>query len=96
MNDKVKHFIAGVGIALIMLVFLIFVHVSYNWDKGIVFMAVVIVAMVKEIVYDKWLDRGTPDLYDALATIGGGWGITFLWGGVELILGIVEPLPNWM
>jgi len=96
MKDKTKHAIAGAGIALIMLIAFIFVHIPYNWDKGIVFVTITVVAMAKEIVYDKWLDRGTPDLYDALATIVGGWGITFLWGGVELILGIAEPLPNWM
>jgi len=86
MNDKVKHFIAGVGIAIIMLVFFIFVHVPYNWDKGIVFAVVAIVAIGKEVIWDKWLHRGEPDLYDALATIYGGWGTVFLWGIAELFI----------
>ena len=96
MNDKLKHAIAGIGIAVIMLAFFIFVHVPYNWDKVIVFATVAIVAIGKEVIWDKWLHGGGPDLYDALATIYGGLGTVFLWGIAELILGTAEPLPNWM
>lgn len=86
MNDKLKHAIAGAGIAIVMLVFFLFVQIPYNWDKGIVFITVTVVAVGKEVVYDKWLHRGTPDLYDALATIYGGWGTVFLWGIGELFI----------
>jgi len=93
MNDKIKHAIAGAGIALIMLIAFIFIHIPYNWDKGIVFIAIILVAIFKEVVYDKWLNRGTPDLYDALATLYGGWGVTFLWGIIEILIGKAEVLP---
>ena len=83
MNDKFKHFIAGIGIALIMLVFFLFVHIPYNWDKGIIFITVTAIAIIKEVIWDKQFG-GQPDLYDALATIWGGWGMVFLWGIIEL------------
>ena len=85
MNDKLKHAVTGAVIAVIMLVFFLFVHIPYNWDKGIVFVTITAIAVGKEVAWDKWLHKGQPDLYDALATIYGGWGVTFLWGFIENI-----------
>jgi len=36
-----------------------------NWDCGLAFFIGLIVSAGKEVVWDKWLHRGTPQFYDA-------------------------------
>ena len=62
-----------------------------NWDCGLAFFIGLIVSAGKEVVWDKWLHRGTPQFYDAMwGTVGAiiGPGIVLF---VEAI--IVEVIP---
>ena len=87
MNDKLKHFIASAIIAvLILLFFVLFVHREiYYWDAGIAAIFVVTAAASKEIVWDKWMKRGTPEFMDFFWGICGGWGMIFIWKIIEAI-----------
>ncbi len=86
MNHYLKHFIAGAIISLITLVFFVlFVHVPvYGWDAGVAAILTVAAGAGKEVIWDKWLKRGTPDYYDFFYTICGGWAMIFLWKIIEL------------
>jgi hypothetical protein len=86
MNHYLKHFIAGAIISLLTLaVFAFFVHVPvYGWDAGVAAILVVIIGLGKEVIWDKWLGKGTPDYYDFFSTVCGGWGMIFLWKIIEL------------
>jgi len=96
-KDKLKHYIV---ITLIVLVVLIISHIwyplHYNYDLGLACAVGVFVAAFKEYVLDKLLGWGTPELMDFF------WGCVAavvtpaLWLVGELILGVAEPLPNWM
>lgn len=88
MNGYRKHFYAGAVIALIVLLAcLLFVKQDmYGWDAGIAAIVVVLLAGAKEVIYDKWLGKGTPDYYDFFYAICGGWGMIFLFKGIETLL----------
>jgi hypothetical protein len=86
-NGYKAHFLAGAAIALIVLLACLFVKkYMYGWDAGIAAIAVVVLAGAKEVIYDKWLGRGTPDYYDFFYAICGGWGMIFLFKGIETLL----------
>lgn len=95
--DKLKHYIA---ITLIVLVVLISSHLwyplNYNWDLGLACAVGVFVAAFKELVIDKLFGWGTPELMDFF------WGFVAavvtpaLWLVGEIILGVAEPLPNFL
>jgi len=94
MNDKVKHFIAAVVIAIAAIIAShMWFPMHYNWDMGFGFAVAFIATVFKEVVWDKWLKMGTPQLMDFF------WGVTgaivgpALWMIGELILGVAEPLP---
>ena len=73
MNDKVKHIIAGFLIALVFSIFC--VHVGF-WTA-------VVVGILKEVIWDWYLGKGTPEVLDAVATgFGGALGIIpwIIWG----------------
>ena len=59
-NDKIKHLVVGIVLLFGLAPFL---------NPLNIFIITVIIAATKEIVWDKWLDKGTPDVYDFLATI---------------------------
>ena len=78
--DKVKHFMAGVFICLI-------VSVAFSHDLDPLsasltgFAAAVLIGVLKEAVWDTWLGRGVSDKYDLFATMGGGvFGALVVWG----------------
>lgn len=87
-NDKLKHFLACGLIALITLaVFAIVPHGNmYGWDKGIAVIIGSFVALFKEIIWDKWLHKGTPDFYDFFWGVMGAFAFTFLWIIIETII----------
>ena len=78
--DKVKHFMAGVFICLI-------VSVAFSHDLDPLsasltgFAAAVLIGVLKEAVWDNWLKKGTDDKYDVIATaLGGAFGALVVWG----------------
>ena len=95
-RDKVKHY---AWITLICLAVLITSHLwyplHYNWDLGLACVVGVFAAAFKELIIDKLLGWGTPELMDFF------WGFVAavvtpgLWLVGEMILGIAEPLPNF-
>ena len=61
--DKVAHFLAGLAIFLLSVLFF----------NPIASMALVVgLAFAKELIIDEWFGWGTRDKYDALATVAGG------------------------
>ena len=73
--DKAYHLAAGWIIALLTFsaILLIFGDsVSRLILRTSVLLTVTIVAIAKEVLWDKRLGKGTPDVWDALATILGG------------------------
>lgn len=62
-KDKLKHF----AITVAMVVFL-FVITSMLWVSVSVALSI---GLLKELWYDLWLKRGTPDIYDMVANILG-------------------------
>ena len=94
MNDKLKHFIAAVLITWIVLVAShLWFPLHYNWDMGLAFAVAFVAVAAKELIWDKWLGKGTFELMDFF------WGFTgavvgpAVWMIVELIMGVAEPLP---
>lgn len=88
MNDKLKHFIAGALITLLVLIAFIFIPHGdmYNWDKGIALALGCLAGVAKEVIWDKWLHKGTPDFYDFLATVYGAFAAMFSWVIIETII----------
>ena len=75
MNDKVKHIIAGMVIGLITALLIRI----WNSDLMILGAVVALIAGVgKELIWDKWLGKGTPEFTDAWFTLWGGLGMTIL------------------
>jgi hypothetical protein len=96
MNDKLKHFLVAVVIAIAAIAAShLWFPMLYNWDMAFGYFVATLAAAAKEVIYDKWLHLGTPDYYDFF------WGFTgavvgpALWLAAELILGVSEPLPNF-
>jgi hypothetical protein len=86
MKDKLKHIIACVGIAAITLAVCLFFRPMYGWDAGIAAIVVVLAAGAKELIWDKWLGKGTPDYYDFFWGVCGGWAMIFIWKIGEIII----------
>ncbi len=59
-QDKANHFIYG---------FLIFIGLNIFVNENIAFSTVCIIALLKEIVHDKILKKGTPEIKDFIFTI---------------------------
>lgn len=97
MNDKFYHFIAGALIAIAVIAAShIWFPLLYNWDMGLGCFVAVLCAAAKEFIHDKLLHWGTPDFYDFFWSFFGAVVGPALWLAGELILGVSEPLPNWM
>ena len=62
-QDKLKHLLAGIGISLVF-------GVQFSPLIGLITAA--IVGALKEIIWDGFLKRGTPEWLDFLATCLGG------------------------
>lgn len=92
MNDKTKHFIATAAITLIVLILFAVIPHNYlwGWDKAIALSVGCIAAIAKEVVWDKWLGRGTPDYYDFFAGVCGAFVAMFGWVIVETIILIIN------
>lgn len=63
MNDKQQHFMAGLIIALL-----------FGWLVYPMFglMMAVLIGGLKELFWDLFLDKGTPDMQDFIVTVEGG------------------------
>ncbi len=88
MNDKLKHFLACAAVTLITLtLFAVIPHgPMYGYDKLIAIAVGMAAAAGKEIVYDKWLHKGTPDFYDFTAGMYGAFAAIFAWVIIETII----------
>ena len=84
--DKLKHFLACAAVAVVVMAVCIPFQPMYGWDAGIAAAVVFLVAGAKELIWDKWLKRGTPDYYDFFWGICGGWAAIFLWKIIETII----------
>jgi hypothetical protein len=71
-QDHFKHLVAGYGIALISSALLVQVICSL-WAASLAMSIGVLVGIAKELVYDKWMDRGTPELSDVYWTTTGSF-----------------------
>lgn len=87
-KDEIKHFVAVFAITIVVLaLFALFYHKpTYGWDKGIALGIGCLVAAAKELVWDKWMSRGTPGFYDFLAGVYGAFAAMFLWVIGEMIV----------
>lgn len=88
MNDKLKHFFACAAITLVtLLLFAVIPHgPMYGYDKLIAIAVGCAAALGKELVWDKWLGRGTPDYYDFFAGVCGAFVGMFAWAIGETII----------
>jgi len=87
MNDKLKHFIACAAIAIITLLILLLFGTSWNgYEKLLAVTVGTLAAIAKEVVWDKWLGKGTPEFYDFVAGLLGAFVGTFAWIVVETII----------
>jgi hypothetical protein len=76
MNDKIKHIIAGVVIGLITA---LLIRLFWIRDLMILGAAVAMIAgAAKELIWDKWFKKGTPEFADAWFTFFGGLTITII------------------
>ncbi len=76
MNDKLTHFLMGVSISL-------FFGLLISSMAGLIFAC--LGGAAKELIWDKWLKKGTPELLDFISTALGGFVIAIL---LKLIWGI--------
>lgn len=95
-KDKLWHFLGAVLITwIVLLASHLWFPMHYNWDYGLAFAVAFIVVVAKELVWDMWLKKGTPELMDFF------WGFVAavvgpaIWMVVEMIMGVAEPLPNF-
>jgi hypothetical protein len=86
--DKKKHFWIGVVIPIVILAAFLLIsdRQMYGWDKFIAIAVGVAVGAAKEVIWDKWLGRGTPEFYDFVATMIGVFVGTFGWIIAETII----------
>jgi hypothetical protein len=66
----------------------------YNWDTGLAFLVSLSCVAAKELIWDRLLKMGTPELQDFFWGFVGAVLAPVIWMGVELILGVAEPLPR--
>ena len=62
-KDKLYHFIGGLAI---------YIGLSFILESCICLLLVLLVGVLKELIYDLWLKKGTPEVLDAVATALGG------------------------
>ena len=88
MNDKLKHFLAcGMISTIVLILFAVIPHGNmYGWDKAIAIGVGCLAAAAKELIWDKWLKKGTPDYYDFFWGVCGSFAFTFVWIIVETII----------
>lgn len=76
--DKKLHLLAGLAISILGELFIILVPVlpfGIVLFSGFGLLLSIIAGALKEIVWDWWLGRGTPDIWDFWYTVlGGFWG----------------------
>lgn len=90
MNDKLLHFLVCILIAAVsMTVFAVTGWPLYGFDAGLTAVIVGAVAASKELIWDKWLHKGTPDYYDFFWGVVGGWSLIFAWKTVATIFGFI-------
>ncbi len=82
-KDKLKHAIAGVALSIVAGLFLCLVAglIPWTWLQVVIagvgaagfgFLVAAVVGAAKEIIWDGFLKRGTPEWLDFLATCLGG------------------------
>jgi len=75
MNDKVKHIIAGMVIGLITALLI------RIWNSDLMILGAGLAMLggaAKELIWDKWFKKGTPEFADAWFTLWGGLFVTIL------------------
>lgn len=75
MNDKVKHIIAGMVIGLITALLI------RIWNSDLMILGAgfaMIGGAAKELIWDEWFKKGTPEFADAWFTLWGGLFVTIL------------------
>lgn len=92
MNDKSKHFWAAAGITIATLaIFAIVPHGNmWGYDKAIALALGVVAGGAKELIWDKWLGRGTPEFDDFLYSLWGAFAAMFSWAIVETIIQVFK------
>lgn len=84
MNDKMKHLLAGAFVAVLVMATL---ALKLKMPISISAVCALLVAFaggaVKELIWDKKLDQGTPDASDIWATTAGGLFGVVLWMAVS-------------
>lgn len=94
MNDKLLHFIVAVLITWAVLAAShLWFPLQYNWDMGLAFVVAMAAVVGKELLWDLWLHKGTPELMDFFWGFVGAIVGPALWMIAELILGVADPLP---
>ena len=87
MNDKLKHFLLCAGISIATLAVLLWIGTDLaGYEKLIAIMIGTGAALAKELIWDKWMGKGTPEFYDFLAGLWGAYVGTFVWIAVEIII----------
>lgn len=92
MNDKLKHFIASAAITIAVLAIFAIIPHAYMWgyDKAIALFLGVIAGGAKELIWDKWWGRGTPEFDDFLFSLYGAFVGMFAWAiGETIVLAIL-------
>jgi glycopeptide antibiotics resistance protein len=85
MKDLVKHFIAGVAFSLV--VFLVFWLMTGRISDVAIIVAgagSLLLGAAKEIIWDLWLKKGTPEVDDITFTWSGGLIAVFALKIIEL------------
>ena len=93
-KDKLWHFLVAVLISWAVLgASHLWFPLKYNWDYALAFAVGFTISLLKELVWDKLLRKGTPELMDFFWGFVGAVVGPALWMIAELILGVAEPLP---
>jgi len=77
LKDKGCHFIAGMIVVILGLVFA---------TKGISILALITVAIGKELIVDLWIRRTFFDYWDMFFTICGGFAVMFSYAIMEAVI----------
>jgi VanZ family protein len=87
MKDKLKHFLACAAIAAITLAVLLLIGTNWaGYEKLVAVTVGTLAAIAKEIIWDKWLKKRTPDFYDFVAGLIGAFVGTFIWIIADMII----------
>lgn len=93
-RDKQLHFAVGAGIGLWTSSATINKPAwqSLTWTIG----TTTVIGTSKELIYDKWMGKGIPEVKDALWTIGGGivsWGVV---QGFKWLFSKIDKRRSWV